>query len=115
MARKINNTVTDALFLVGGGVLGADVALLLAPHSGRETRREIVRFGKKLESNSDKAIHEFADSITNFADSVGDKAVGIVRNGETRTKKARKGILNAIETGQETLELQKRRVARIIG
>jgi len=115
MAHKLNNTTTDALLLIGGGVVGAGLALVLAPHSGRETRREIVRFGKKLESKSDKAIHEFADNITNFADTVGEKAVDILHNGQNLTREGKKNILTAIEMGQKTLEHQKRRVARMIG
>jgi len=115
MAQKINNTTTDALLLIGGGVVGAGLALVLAPHSGRETRREIVRFGKKLESKSDKAIHEFADSIADFTDTVGKKAVNILHSGQELTKEGKRGILTAIEKGQKTLEHQKRRVARMIG
>lgn len=115
MAHKINDTTTDALFLVGGGVIGAGLALLFAPHSGRETRREIVRFGNKLESKSDKAIHEFADSVLDFADTVGDKAVDILHNGQDLTRKGKKNILTAFEKAQETLDHQKHRVARMIG
>jgi len=115
MAHAINNAKTDALLLIGGGVVGAGLALLLAPHSGKETRREIVRFGKTLGNKSDKVIHEFADSIADFSDSVGEKAVGILHSGQELTREGKKGILAAIEKGQKTLEHQKRRVASMIG
>lgn len=115
MARKLNTTMTDALMLIGGGVVGAGVALLLAPRSGRETRKEIVRFGKTLGSKSDKAIHDFADNITDFADTVGEKGAAILHSGQNLTREGKKGILTAIEKGQDTLERQKRSLARMIG
>ena len=115
MARKINNTMTDALMLVGGSVIGAGLALLFAPQSGKRTRTEITRFGKTVGRKSDKAVREFTDNVVDFADRVGDKAVGILHSGKELTKEGRKGILSAIEKGQDTLETQKRKLARMMG
>lgn len=115
MARKVNNSMADAFMLVGGGVVGAGLALLFAPRSGRKTRNEIVRFGKTMGRKSDKAVRDFADNIADFADTVGEKAAGILHNGQKLTSEGKNGLLTAIAKGQETLEHQKRRVARMIG
>jgi hypothetical protein len=41
-----NEKLNGALMFVAGGLLGAGLALLLAPQSGRRTRRDIVHLGK---------------------------------------------------------------------
>ena len=77
MATKADNKVTTgALMLVGGGIIGAGVALLLAPQTGKEACKYISRYAKRFGRKTNEAIDEFADSITDFADTVGDKASG---------------------------------------
>lgn len=81
MARKISNTMTDALMLVGGSVVGAGVALLFAPCSGAKSRRNIARFSKTVTKKGENAIHTFNDSVSDFADtmsSMGKKASGLM-------------------------------------
>ena len=87
MAQKINNNTTDALFLIGGGIVGAGLALLLAPRSGRETRREIVRLGRHLEIKRAEAINGFADTVADFSETIGEKVTGIIRSGQNRPGK----------------------------
>jgi hypothetical protein len=61
-----SHTERNAAFLVGvlvGAAVGAGVALLLAPHSGRSTRRRIVRSGRKLTQRSRDAWHDRADEL----------------------------------------------------
>ena len=115
MAFKTNNTTKDALWLVGGSVVGAGLALLFAPKTGRKTRTEIARFGKDMGRISNRAVREFSANISTFTDKTGDRAADILRNGQTLSKDAKRGILTAIERGQDTLEHQKRRLARMIG
>jgi gas vesicle protein len=115
MARRYNDTMTDALKLVGGGIVGVGLGLLLAPRAGRQTRRDIVRLAKTVGSRTDKAVRGFADDVADFADAVGEKAIGIAHSGKEMTDAARKELLSAFETGQKKLDEQKRRVARIIG
>ncbi len=104
MGRKVNNTMAEALMLVGGGVVGAGLALLLAPQSGRKTRNEIARFGKKINRNGEKALRDVADT-----------AAGILRSGKELTKEGKKGLLTAVEKGQEALGSGTRKLARMIG
>jgi gas vesicle protein len=114
MARKDTNTMTDALKIVGGGIIGAGLALLLAPRTGKETRKEIVRFTKSMGSRTDKAVREFGDDITDFADSVGKKASRILHNGREMSWEAKEDMLTAIEKGRRRLEKQRHRLARLI-
>ena len=46
MDDRNDNVVTGALLVMVGAILGAGAALLFAPRSGRETRRDISRFAR---------------------------------------------------------------------
>jgi gas vesicle protein len=74
MARKYNNSVADALMLVGGGIFGAGMALLFAPRSGRDTRRKIGRLARTTGEKGNRIVHDFAGDVADFAGSVGKKA-----------------------------------------
>jgi len=78
MARKINTTMTDALMLVGGGVVGAGLALLLAPQSGKKSRKEITRFSRSVSRQGDKVIRNISESMTDFAERVGGMTAGVM-------------------------------------
>ena len=70
MAYRGSNTMTDALMLVGGGILGAGLALLFAPYSGEKSRKKIRKFGRMMGNKSDRMLR----SVSGFADTVGGRA-----------------------------------------
>ncbi len=74
MARKNRSTINDALKVVGGGIFGAGLALLLAPCSGRETRK----------------------SIAGFTGTVGDRAAGLLRSGRESLAKRKKSLVRLL-------------------
>ena len=115
MAQKESSPMADALKLVGGGIVGAGLALLLAPQPGKKTRKDIVRYAKTVGGKTNEAVYEFAESIDDFVDTVGNKAAGILHNGKEMTHEAKKELLSAIEKGQEKLEKQKSRLVHLIG
>jgi len=78
MARKINNTMTDALMLVGGGVVGAGLALLLAPQSGKKSRKEMARFSRSMGKKGDKVIRSFTDNVSEFSEKVGGMTLSML-------------------------------------
>jgi gas vesicle protein len=78
MARRINTTVTDTLMVVGGGVVGAGLALLLAPQSGKKSRRDISRFSRSVGKQSDKVVRNISESVTDFAERVGGMTAGMM-------------------------------------
>lgn len=61
----MKNTSSVLIAFVGGALVGAAVALLLAPDSGKETRRKIVNFldenGLKLEDSDNEADEILVD------------------------------------------------------
>ena len=78
MARKINTSMTEALMLFGGGVFGAGLALLLAPQSGKKSRRDISRLSRSVSKQSDRVIRNISESMSDFAERVNGMTTGIL-------------------------------------
>lgn len=70
MARKLNSTLSDTLFLVGGGIVGAGMALLLAPQSGKKCRRDLSRFSRNVSKQGDKMFRSVSQNVSDIADRV---------------------------------------------
>lgn len=113
MARLASSIMTDALMLVGGGVVGAGVALLFAPHSGRRTRREIARMGKTMSMKGDVAVRDVIRKANGLADAVGDKFSGVFQEGEKMLSEGKNRVLAAFEKGEEALASRKSGLARM--
>jgi gas vesicle protein len=76
MASKVSKV--DAFMLVGGSVVGAGLALLLAPCSGTKSRKKIVHFGKMMSKKSDSIFRDLSDSVSGFADTISEKTVSVL-------------------------------------
>lgn len=83
MARR-DNTVMDAMMFAGGGLLGAGMALLFAPRSGRETRRDIARFARTTGEKADKIVHDFTGNVAEFTGLVGEKTSHMLDSGRSK-------------------------------
>jgi gas vesicle protein len=56
---------TEAVgFFIGGAALGAAIALLYAPKTGAQTRKDIRRFSKKTVNQLDDLQNDLRDQIT---------------------------------------------------
>ena len=101
-------------FLIGG-VIGAAVALLYAPKSGRETRKDIARTAKKVKKETVHLVEDAIDSINDFAGDVKDKVSDIIDQGKDLSESAKKEILKNLEDGQKIIEKQKKRIIDAMG
>jgi len=101
-------------FLIGG-VIGAAVALLYAPKSGRETRKDIARTAKKVKKETVHLVEDVIDSINDFAGDVKDKVSDIIDQGKDLSESAKKEILKNLEDGQKIIEKQKKRIIDALG
>jgi gas vesicle protein len=72
MADETMNRNIAAALLVGA-FLGAGVALLFAPQSGRKTRRDICQFAEKAGNRVEGAQIELRQSIDNILGDIEEK------------------------------------------
>jgi gas vesicle protein len=107
MADEIVNRNT-ATALIAGALLGAGIALMFAPQSGRQTRRDIRRLTERVGNKADAVRLELQRSIDNLVEDVEtklkeglasgmdwtDDKIGDLRRG---LESARKSIAREIE------------------
>ncbi|MBI5420089.1 MAG: YtxH domain-containing protein [Deltaproteobacteria bacterium] len=111
---RTDSAMLGALMLVTGLLLGASAALLFAPQSGKETRKDILRYARKAKGRAEGVVEEFSDSVTEMVESVGEKAEEILEKGKDLATDAKKGLLYAMEEGQKRLEKQRSRLEKLI-
>lgn len=103
------------ILLVAGGLVGAGVALLYAPQSGRQTRRDIARYSRKVRRQAEDIVDEFAGNVQGMVESIGERAEDILDRGKDMAHDAKLDLLKVIDEGQAKLEKQKSRLAKLIG
>jgi gas vesicle protein len=109
MSEQTNNGETG-VFLAGfilGGLVGAAVAMIMAPSSGQETRKQIVDRGLELRNRTESKLEEARKRAEEMSGDV-----------KTRAEKAAEEARNRAEELQERsrviLEEQKARIASAI-
>lgn len=90
--REDNGCSTGSVFLsfLLGGIVGAGLAMLLAPQSGRETRQK----------------------MREFAEDVKDRVASTVEKGKDLFEQKKSAITTAVEAGKEAYEKERERLSR---
>ena len=86
-------------FLAGmgiGALIGAGTALLLAPKSGKETRKDIKTAADELRTKTDKVMHDLSES----GEELVKKSKEILES--TKTK-----VQQAVDSGKEAMAKKK--------
>jgi gas vesicle protein len=68
-----NSKVNNATMLAIGCMIGAGSAILLAPQSGKQTRRDIVHFGKVVRNRCERASLDFGHRSNRMFDKLSEK------------------------------------------
>jgi len=109
----------DATRIMGafllGGFIGAAIALLYAPKSGRETRKDISKVAKRAKRGTVDLAEDIAESVSDFTSDMKDKAADIIDRGKELSEGARKEILSTLEHGQKAIEKQRKRIIDALG
>jgi gas vesicle protein len=95
-------------FLIGG-LLGAGVALLFAPQSGKRTRRDISRFTRNAAYEAKDAIEDATESVQELVDNISDKLSDIASSRREMTEGAKKKIVQTLDSVKNAIEKQKAR------
>ncbi len=65
-------------FIVAGGLIGAGIALLFAPQSGKRTREDLLHLGKVAKNKSEGMLLE----VCHQADRLSDEVKAFVKAGK---------------------------------
>lgn len=111
---KNDGTKIVGAFLLGG-VVSAAVALLYAPKSGRETRKDIADAGRRIKKSAGELVDDTIEDMHDFASGLREKAKDIIEQGADLSDKAREEIVTALELGQKAIEKEKKRLTKALG
>lgn len=84
-----------------GGLVGAGVALLLAPRSGKETRQQIKDFADDMKGKAEDYVEQAKCRVTQA-----------VEKGKGFVDEKKSIITTAVEAGKEAYEKEKERLAK---
>jgi gas vesicle protein len=98
-----------------GGLIGAAIALLYAPKSGRETRKDITRAACRAKNSTVDLIEDTIDDVNDFVNDLREKAADIVDQGVDLSDEAKKEIIATLEQGQKAIEKQRQKVSEALG
>jgi len=104
--EKLNGV---GLFVVGG-LVGAGLALILAPQSGKKTRRDIVHLGKRAKLESEKIQLEMSHAINDLVDDVSEKVQEGLERSREWTDRTTQGVLTALNTGRDYIQKELEKV-----
>ena len=113
MEDKDKKIAAAALLVVAGGIIGAGVALLLAPQSGRRTRRDIARYARDVQRKGSRAAEDLGDTVGDLVNSIEEKTEEMIDKGKTAAGGARKDLIRLIEEGAAKLEKFRTRLSRM--
>ena len=106
-------TVAGAFLL--GGLIGAGIALLYAPKSGRETRKDISKAARRVKRDAVELVEDKIKNVDEFVGTVKDQASDIIERGVELSDSAKKEVIKSLEYGQKIMEKQKKRIMEGLG
>ncbi len=110
-----NGTAKIGGAILIGGMIGAAFALLYAPQSGRETRKDITRAARRGKDCTVDLIEDAIDDVNDLAKDLKKRAGDIFEQGVDLSDKTKKEVVAALEQGQKALGKQRQKFAEALG
>jgi len=89
------------LSFVVGGLLGAGVALLVAPKSGKETRQQLKELAEDVKEKAEGYIEQMKEQVTT-----------VVEKGKDLIEEQKSILVSAVEAGKEAYEKEKEKLVK---
>ena len=115
MSDRNDNVMMGTLLMVVGAILGAGAALLFAPQTGRETRRDITRYARKTGRKVEGMAGDVVGSVAGMVDAVEEAAEEFLEKGKDLSRESREAVLDVLNEGQQRLGRQRDRLAKLLG
>lgn len=106
--RYSTGTVMASFLL--GGMVGAGLALLLAPQSGRETREKIKNLAEEMKEKSSTLAKEARDKAIHSLEEGKDALTHALEHGKETVAETKGMIAAAYEAGKEAMEKERKRL-----
>lgn len=113
MEDRDKKVAAAALLMLAGGIVGAGLALLLAPQSGQRTRKDLLRYAKKTRNRANEAADDLTATVSDLVDTLGDKTDDLLVKGKSVAGTARKDLIRLIEEGASRLEQFRTKLSRM--
>ena len=110
MARRDYAKIGYLTTFATGGLLGAGVALLLAPQSGRKTRRSLAQLGSTIQKGSSRLQSDLNRRMDHLIVDIRGNLKSGVNNGKSWTRQKRGEIERALRTGKRQIEKEVDRI-----
>jgi gas vesicle protein len=102
-----NSEYRDVLsFIVGltlGALVGTSAALLLAPQSGRRTRRQLARRAEELTDTAGEVLEDALDDTRRIADRTAKETKKLAGRARDRADRTSDRLTDAVEKGRDRL------------
>jgi gas vesicle protein len=113
MDDREKKVAVASLLMLAGGIVGAGLALLLAPQSGQRTRKDILRYAKKTRNRAGEVVDDLSATVSDLVDTIGDKTDDLLDKGKEAAGSARKDLIRLIEEGASRLEQFRTKLSRM--
>ena len=97
-----------------GAVVGASVALLFAPESGKKTRRKIVDYSKKAVPRAQRFVGDIAESMDDVLKDILQLGEQGLERGKEVTSKARTEIMDVLDAGKKYIEEERAKLDKML-
>jgi gas vesicle protein len=94
----------SAVAFIAGALLGAGVALLLAPQSGRKTRRDLRHLAEKTRNRVEAAQIRLRHSIDNIFGGAAEKIEQGLNQGVDWTESKIDDLQHALDAGRKSIQ-----------
>ncbi len=111
---EVDTPKLGAAILIGG-MIGAAIALLYAPQSGRKTRKDITRVTRRGKNYTVDLIEDTIDEVNDLVSDLRKRAGDILDQGVDLSEKTKKEIVSAVEQGQNAIEKQGKKLTEALG
>lgn len=92
-----------AAMFVAGSLIGAGLALLFAPQSGRKTRSDIRHMAEKARNKAESAKIEFRHALDNLVEDISERIQEELDRGKEWTEEKVAGVQRALESGRKQI------------